>query len=128
MLNAIFTHVITGWIWRRAQEVGSFAAWATPFWLAVPDVHKETIYAILRGEGGFLSVSTYAGLAWYVWTQFQSFKATTRPQVVTADGVKQVVKSATAKADVKTVAKEEAKRAPTTLIEKITEALGRKAA
>ena len=88
MLTAIATNVITGWLWRRVQELGSLATFLIPLYLAMPPNRQAEIQMILSGQGGGLSISAGLGLAWYLWTQFQSFRATTVAQVVTADGQK----------------------------------------
>lgn len=88
MLTAIATNVITGWLWRRVQELGSFAAVLIPIYLAMSPAMQATVHAIFTGQGGGLTVSAALGLAWYVWTQVQSYRATVRPQVVTTDGKK----------------------------------------
>ncbi len=80
-------NAILGWLWRRLQELVSWAFGLAPLYMALPPIHQETILSVLRGEGGALSVSAYAGLAWYLFTQWQSYRATVKDQVVT-DGVK----------------------------------------
>lgn len=88
MLTAIATNVITGWLWRRVQELGSLATFLIPLYLAMPPNRQAEIQMILSGQGGGLSISAGLGLAWYLWTQFQSYRATVKPQVVTTDGTK----------------------------------------
>lgn len=88
MLTAIATNVITGWLWRRVQELGSLATFLIPLYLAMPSNRQAEIQMILSGHGGGLSISTGLGLAWYLWAQFQSYRSTTKPQVVTTDGTK----------------------------------------
>jgi hypothetical protein len=88
MLTAIATNVITGWLWRRAQELGSLAVFFVPIYLAMPASMQGNLQAILTGQGGGLTISAAVGLGWYVWTQIQSYRATTRPQVVTTGGTK----------------------------------------
>jgi len=88
MLTAIATNVITGWLWRRVQELGSLATFLIPLYLAMPPNRQAEIQMILSGQGGGLSISAGLGLAWYLWTQIQSFRATTKPQVVGTDGTK----------------------------------------
>jgi len=84
----IAQNVVLGWVWRRAQELVAWAFTLVPLYLALPAAHQETIREILTGQGGGLSVSAVLGLAWYLWTQRQSFVATVKPQVVTSDGKK----------------------------------------
>lgn len=88
MLNSILQSAAAGWIGRRVQELGSLAAMLVPVYLAMPPDMKESVHAIFTGKGGGLTISAAIGLAWYLWTQFQSFRATVKPQVVTGDGQK----------------------------------------
>lgn len=88
MLNSIIQSAAAGWIWRRAQELGSLAAMLVPVYLAMPPDMKDSVHAIFTGQGGGLTISAAVGLIWYLWTQFQSFRATTLPQVVTSAGEK----------------------------------------
>lgn len=84
----ILTSVALGWLGRRFQELGSLAAVVIPIYLAMPPEHQKAILAILTGQGGGLSISTAIGLVWYLWTQWQSYRATVKPQVVTPQGAK----------------------------------------
>lgn len=88
MVEAILKSVIAGWLWRRVQEVASFAAVLVPVYLAMPPEMQETVRRIFTGGAGELSVSAYLGLGYYLFTQIQSYRATTVPQVVTPDGQK----------------------------------------
>ena len=88
MLNSIIQSAAAGWIGRRVQELGSLAAMLVPVYLAMPPDMKESVHAIFTGQGGGLTISAAIGLVWYLWTQFQSFRATVKPQVVTGDGQK----------------------------------------
>jgi hypothetical protein len=88
MLTSIVQSAAAGWIGRRVQELGSLAAMLVPVYLAMPPEMKEAVHAIFTGQGGGLTISAAIGLAWYLWTQFQSFRATVKPQVVTGDGQK----------------------------------------
>jgi len=82
----ILTSVALGWLGRRFQELGSLLAIIVPIYLGMPAEHQRGILAILTGQGGGLSISAAFGLGWYLWTQWQSYRATTRPQVVTDEG------------------------------------------
>jgi len=88
MITGILQSVLAGWLWRRVQELAGWAAGLAPLYLALPAAHQELIRAILTGQGGGYSISAYIGFALYLFSQFQSFKATTVPQVVTTDGTK----------------------------------------
>jgi hypothetical protein len=88
MLTSIIQSAAAGWIGRRVQEMGSLAAMLLPVYLAMPPDMKDAVHAIFTGQGGGLTISAAVGLAWYLWTQFQSYRATVKPQVVTAEGKK----------------------------------------
>lgn len=88
MLTSIFQSAAAGWIGRRVQELGSLAAILVPVYLAMPPGMQRDVQAIFTGQGGGLTISAAMGLAWYLWTQFQSYRATTKPQVVTKAGQK----------------------------------------
>jgi len=88
MLTSIIQSAAAGWLWRRAQELGSLATIFIPIYLAMPQAMKDDVHAIFTGQGGGLTISAAIGLGWYVWTQFQSYRATTAAQVVTTAGKK----------------------------------------
>lgn len=85
---AVAQNVVLGWLWRRAQELVAFVAGLAPLFMMLPPEHQALIGAILQGQGGGYSISAYVGFFLYLWTQFQSYRATVRPQVVTGDGHK----------------------------------------
>ena len=66
----------------------SIAAMLVPVYLAMPQEQKDSVHAIFTGQGGGLTVSAVIGLIWYLWAQWQSYRATVKPQVVTGDGQK----------------------------------------
>lgn len=86
--TAIAQNVIVGWLWRRAQEIAGLAFALVPIYLAMPPAMQQDVQAIFSGQGGGLTISAALGIIWYLWTQWQSFRATTKPQVVTRDGTK----------------------------------------
>lgn len=88
MLTSIIQSAAAGWLWRRVQELSSLATILIPIYLAMPKAMQADVMAIFTGQGGGLTISAAIGLGWYVWTQFQSFRATTKPQVVTTAGQK----------------------------------------
>jgi hypothetical protein len=104
--TAIAQNVILGWLWRRAQELASLGGVLIPIYLAMPPSMQADVQVIFTGQGGGLSISAAAGLAYYLWTQWQSYQATVKPQVVTSSGEKIALRrdGATAK-EVEAVAK-----------------------
>jgi hypothetical protein len=104
--TAIAQNVILGWLWRRAQELASLGGVLVPIYLAMPPSMQADVQAIFTGQGGGLSISAAIGLGYYLWTQWQSYQATVKPQVVTSSGEKIALRpnGATAK-EVEQVAK-----------------------
>jgi len=103
---AIAHNVVFGWLWRRGQELTSIATILVPIYLAMPPSMQKDVQAIFTGQGGGLTISAALGIAWYLWTQFQSWKATVRPQVVTTDGEKiNLPQQSTATTQVEAIAK-----------------------
>lgn len=97
ILTAIAKNVFLGWLWRRAQEIASWAAGLVPLYMALPPAYQELILGILQGRGGGYSISVYGGFAYYLWTQWQSYRATVAPQAVTHKGEKILLTPAGAK-------------------------------
>ena len=85
---AIAQNVIMGWLWRRAQEIAAWAFALVPIYLAMPPSMQQDVQAIFTGQGGGLTVSATFGILWYLWTQWQSYRATVVPQVITRSGTK----------------------------------------
>jgi len=88
ILTSLISNVVLGWLWRRLQELLSVGIALASFYAAMPPDAQAAISAILTGRGGGLTVTAAVGLLWYLWTQFQSWRATTRPQIVTDDKTK----------------------------------------
>ena len=77
-----------GWLWRRVQELVGLVTLLYPLYAAMPPDKQAVIQAVLTGQGGGLSISAAIGFLLYAVTQWQSFRATTRPQIVKTDGEK----------------------------------------
>lgn len=103
-MNEFFAKTaLLGWLWRRVQELASWGAGLAPLYMSLPKTYQDLIMGILSGKGGGYTISVYLGFAYYIFTQVQSYRATTQPQVVTEDGKK----VATKKLSEQTVAKVE---------------------
>lgn len=89
--TAIAQNVILGWLWRRAQEIAAWAFALVPIYMAMPPAMQKDVQAIFTGQGGGLTISAAFGILWYLWTQWQSYRATVRPQIVTTEGQKTVL-------------------------------------
>jgi hypothetical protein len=116
----IFQNAAFGWILRRIPDWGGQIALIYSVFLAMPPEHQATIGAILRGEGGGLTVSAYMGVAAWLYAQVMSYRATTRTQMV-ADG-KVTVPVPQDKPVVRDAA-QEVRRQPTVL-ERVTQNIG----
>lgn len=81
-------NVIFGWVVRRVPELAGILTMVFSLYGSLPPQHQETVWSVLQGEGGGLTISTVIGLAIYVGSQVMSFRATVRPQVVTEQGEK----------------------------------------
>lgn len=90
-ISNFFQNAAAGWVWRRTQELGSLGGVALSFYLAAPPEMQAVVVAIITGKGGGLTVTAVIAFGWYVWTQIQSYRATTRAQVVTGEGKKIVI-------------------------------------
>ena len=90
IIVAIAQNVVLGWIWRRLQELVAFIAGLAPLFLILPPEYQALVIDVLRGQGGGYSISVYIGFAAYLWSQWQSYRATVKPQVVTDSGKKVV--------------------------------------
>ena len=92
MLTTIFMavaqNVILGWLWRRLQELVGWAAGLVPLFMMLPPEYQGLVMGVLQGQGGGYSISVYFGFAVYLISQWQSFRSTVVPQVVTSSGQK----------------------------------------
>ena len=123
MITSIFVavaqNVVLGWLWRRLQELVAFVAGLAPLFLMLPPEHQELVVAVLRGQGGGYSVSAYLGFGLWLWSQWQSYRATVKPQVVTTEGRKVTLDKGTPEANRADAVAATAPR-PRTLWERLT--------
>ena len=119
ILVSIAQNVVLGWLWRRLQELVAFTAGLAPLFMMLPPEYQKLVIAVLQGQGGGYTISTYAGFAFYLWTQWQSWRATVKPQVVTSDGRKiPIAKDTRAASQIEAVASVAPK--PRTLWDRLT--------
>jgi len=117
---AVAQNVVMGWLVRRAQELAGLAFALIPIYLAMPPSMQQDVQAIFTGQGGGLTISAAFGILWYLWTQWQSYRATVVPQVVTTDGKKaELLKGSSAARQADAVAAAAPK--PRTLWERLTQ-------
>lgn len=116
---AVAQNVVLGWLWRRLQELVAFVAGLAPLFMMLPPEHQALVMAVLQGQGGGYSISAYIGFGLYLWTQWQSYRATVKPQVVTTEGRKvEIAKGTNTARQADAVAA--AAPAPRTLWERLT--------
>ncbi|MBU1307412.1 MAG: hypothetical protein KKF33_18060 [Alphaproteobacteria bacterium] len=119
ILVSIAQNVVLGWLWRRLQELVAAVAGLAPLFLMLPPEYQKLIIAVMQGQGGGYTVSVYIGFVVYLWTQWQSWSATVKPQVVTSDGKKiPVAKDTRAASQIEAVATAAPK--PRTLWDRLT--------
>lgn len=82
MFTAIASNIIIGWLWRRVQEVGGLLTIVITVYSAMPVDKQAVVVAILTGQGGGLSIAAGFGFLVYAFSQVQSYRSTTKPQIV----------------------------------------------
>lgn len=83
MLN----NVAVQWLIRRVPDWGGTITFIVSLYLALPQEHKDTINAVLSGQGGGLTVSAVIGLGVFIYAQVISYRQTTKPkEVAKVDG------------------------------------------
>ena len=80
---SIFQNVAFAWLWRRAQELGGLGGTLVFLYVSLPDQGKDAVNQIFAGGWQNVSLGAVATIGLYVWSQVQSWHATTRSQVVT---------------------------------------------
>ena len=75
-------NVAVQWLIRRVPDIGGWVTFVVSIYLALPQEHKETVMAVLSGQGGGLTVSAVLGLAAFLYAQLISFRSTVKPKEV----------------------------------------------
>lgn len=78
----ILNNVAVQWLIRRVPDWGGQITFLVSLYLALPQEHKDTINAVLQGQGGGLTISAVIGFVAFVYAQIISYRATVRQQVV----------------------------------------------
>lgn len=76
----LLNNVAIQWLIRRIPDWGGTITFLVSVYLALPQEHKDTIQAILTGQGGGLTVSAVLGLLAFGYAQVISFRATVKPE------------------------------------------------
>jgi hypothetical protein len=79
---SILNNVAIQWLIRRVPDWGGQITFLVSLYLALPQEHKDTINAVLSGQGGGLTVSAVIGLGAFLYAQVISFRQTTKPKEV----------------------------------------------
>lgn len=92
MFSNLFSQAALGWLGRRALDwggwLGTFVVAALGFYNNLTPQQQESVGRILSGNWQEITLGSLVPFAVLVWSQVMSFRATTRPQIVTDDGVK----------------------------------------
>jgi len=87
---SILSSVALGWLGRRVLDWGGIALGGAfgliQFYNAMPPQVQTLVQKVATGHWQEITLGAVPGLLVWGWSQFQSFKATTRPQVVTDEG------------------------------------------
>lgn len=89
---SILSSVALGWFGRRVLDWGGIALGGAfgliQFYNAMPPQVQALVQKVATGHWQEITLGAVPGLVVWAWSQFQSYKATVRPQVVTSDGKK----------------------------------------
>lgn len=87
---SILSSVALGWLGRRVLDWGGIAIGGTfgliQFYNNMPPPLQVLVQKVATGHWQEITLGAVPGLLVWGWSQFQSFKTTTRPQVVTDEG------------------------------------------
>lgn len=87
---SILSSVALGWLGRRVLDWGGIALGGAfgliQFYNAMPPQVQALVQKVATGHWQEITLGAVPGLVVWGWSQFQSFKATVKPQVVTAEG------------------------------------------
>lgn len=86
MLN----NVAVQWLIRRVPDWGGQITFLVSLYLALPQEHKDTINAVLTGQGGGLTITAVIGLVAFLYAQLISYRSTVKPQAVVEENGKLV--------------------------------------
>ena len=78
----ILNNVAVQWLIRRVPEVAGIVSALIAFFAGMPPEVQAVVMAVLTGQGGGLTVMAYFGVASWLWAQWNSYRATVRPQTV----------------------------------------------
>lgn len=87
---SIFTSVALGWLGRRIPDVGGwvFGVVSMLFGLynSMPPELQAVVLKAIQGNWAGIAITAVPGFLVWGYGQFMSYRATTRPQVVTSEG------------------------------------------
>lgn len=84
----VFAWVGWGWIIRRAMEIGGIVGTLATFYMSLPEPTRAAVERAMSGRWQDVTLGALAPIAVALWAYVWSWRATTRPQVVTSDQMK----------------------------------------
>lgn len=92
MFNTLFSPTALGWWGRRLADwggwLGTTLSAVIGLYVALPEATREDINQVLQGRWQDITLGSLVGFVVLIWSQVMSFRATTKPQIVTDEGVK----------------------------------------
>lgn len=92
MLDKLFSSVALGWFGRRVLDwggwIGTVAVAALGFYNALPPSQQAVFQRAWEGNWQDITLGSIVPLLVLVFSQVMSFRATTKPAIVTEDGQK----------------------------------------
>jgi len=91
-MNSILSQVALGWLGRRALDwggwLGTIVVAGVTFYNQLTPGQQDVISRVFSGNWQEITLGSVVPFLVLVWSQVLSFRATTKPQVVTDEGVK----------------------------------------
>ncbi|HEV7345454.1 MAG TPA: hypothetical protein VGN60_07460 [Devosia sp.] len=78
----ILQNVAVQWLIRRVPEFTGLIVALVTFYNSMPAEYQAIIISIVTGQGGGLTIGALIGFALWAWAQWNSYRATVRPQTV----------------------------------------------
>lgn len=124
---SILSSVAIGWLGRRVLDWGGIALGGAfgliQFYNAMPPQVQTLVQKVATGHWQEITLGAVPGLIVWGWSQFQSFKATTRPQIVTDEGKR--VETDKLAPSVQQTINASVKEAPKTILDALIDKLNR---
>lgn len=106
-MSKLFSSAAIGWFGRRILDwggwLGTFIGGLLAFYNTMPPAMQQVIVNLLSSRWDDITLGAFVGFGALIFSQVQSFLATTQPQVVTTDGDKIDIRKELDVADRRTV-------------------------